>query len=80
MAGTYLAWMGAVVMANRSDRSGVSIPGMMIPATIAGVAVGVVAVLIHFPGAGWNLATFGVSLLPGFALAALLSTMSRRRA
>jgi hypothetical protein len=80
MAGTYLAWMGAVIMAKHSERSGASIPGMMIPATIAGVVVGGIAVLIHFPGAGWNLGTFGVALLPGFALAALLSTVTRRRA
>ena len=40
----------------------------------------VVAVLIHFPGAGWNLGTFGVAFLPGLALATLASGMGAKRA
>ena len=81
MAGTFLPWMGAVVMANQAAKSGApSIPGLMISATVAALILGGVAVLIGFPGASWHLATFGVAFLPGIALAALLSTMGRRRA
>ena len=36
-------------------------------------SLAVVAVLIHFPGAGWSLGTFGVAFLPGVALAAVIS-------
>jgi hypothetical protein len=37
-------------------------------------------VLAHFPGAGWNLPTFGVAFLPGLALTTLLTGLGARRA
>jgi hypothetical protein len=36
-----------------------------------------VAVVVGFPGAGWNLSTFGIAFLPGLAVAALLSSLGR---
>jgi hypothetical protein len=39
----------------------------------------VVAVLVHFPGAGWNLGSFGVAYLPGVTLAAVLGALGGRR-
>jgi hypothetical protein len=81
MAGTFLAWMGAIVLANQAGGTGSpSIPRMMVTAIVSAVAVGVVAVIIGFPGAAWSFPTFGIALLPGFAIAALVSTMGRRRA
>ena len=81
MAGTYLAWMGAIVLANQaSGTDSPSIPRMMVTAVVAGLVVGVIAVLIGFPGAAWAFPTFGIALLPGFAIAALFSTMGSRRA
>lgn len=81
MTGTYLAWMGAVIMANQTDGAeSPSIVKMMVTPVVFGLAVGAVAAVIGFPGAAWSLPTFGIALLPGFAIAALVSTMSRRRA
>jgi len=81
MVGTFLPWMGAVVLANQVAKSGsASIPGMMTIATVFALVCGIIAVVIGFPGASWNLATFGIAFLPGIALAALFSTMGRRRA
>ncbi len=79
--GTYLAWMGAVVLANQASGTGSpSIPKMTATAIVFGAVVAVVAVIIGFPGAAWSFPTFGIALLPGFAIAALFSMMSRRRA
>jgi hypothetical protein len=79
LVGTYLPWMGAWILANRADRGqGPSLVAMMAGALACTAVVGVAAVLIHFPGARWNLPTFGVAFLPGLALATLLSGMGRR--
>lgn len=81
MTGTYLAWMGAIILANQtSGTDSPSIPRMMITAVVFGVVVGAAAAIIGFPGAAWSFPTFGIALLPGFATAALFSTMGRRRA
>jgi hypothetical protein len=80
MVGTFLPWMGAWILANQLAKG-----ATVSPTTAFGLAVGcsvalaVVAVLVHFPGAGWTLATFGVAFLPGVALAAVLSGLGARR-
>ena len=38
------------------------------------------ATVAHFPGAAWNLGTFGVAFLPGLALATVLSGLGAKRA
>lgn len=80
MAGTFIPWMGAWLLANRSARAGQpSAPvayGTAIGCTIIAAAVGVV---IGVPGAGWNLPTFGVAFLPGIALATALSALGSHR-
>jgi hypothetical protein len=80
MVGTFLPWMGAWMLANQLGRNGrtsaIAAFGM---ALVLGVVVAVVAVLIRFPGAGWNLATFGVAFLPGLALATVISGLGARR-
>ena len=81
MAGTYLAWMGAIILANQTGGTdSPSIPRMMITVVVFSLVVGAAAAMIGFPGAAWSFPTFGIALLPGFAIGALVSTMGRRRA
>jgi hypothetical protein len=80
MAGTYLAWMGAFIMANQARRDGKPSVGGVITLVAVGAAVfGALAVLIHFPGARWSVPTFGVAVLPGLALAAIVTGLMARR-
>lgn len=81
MVGTFLPWMGAWILANQTERDGRPTPaaGLAI-ALILSALLGIAAVLTRFPGAGWNLATFGVAFLPALALTTLLSAMRKRRA
>lgn len=79
MVGTFLPWMGALILANRSDRGRPpSVAAVMVPALVAALAFGVLANLIHFPRANWSLSAFGIAFLPGIALAAALSALGRR--
>jgi hypothetical protein len=81
MVGTFLPWMGALILANRARRGKAdSIGGTMGVALIATLVVGALAAVIGFPGAGWNLSTFGVAFLPGVALAAGISALGRSTA
>jgi hypothetical protein len=80
MVGTYLPWFGAYILANQAERNGrISAPAAFGTAIAFAVVVGIVAVLIGFPRAGWNLPTFGVAFLPGLALATALSALGGRR-
>jgi hypothetical protein len=81
MAGTFLPWLGAWILANQAERNG-RISGPAAFGTAAGfaVVVAIAAILIGFPGAGWNVSTFGVAFLPGLALATALSALGTRRA
>jgi hypothetical protein len=80
MVGTYLPWMGAWQLANQATRGGASNPAMVaVVSLVFTVVCGAGAVLSHFPGAGWNLGTFGVAFLPGLALATLVSVLGARR-
>ncbi|MEO8634869.1 MAG: hypothetical protein ABI587_06290 [Gemmatimonadales bacterium] len=80
MVGTYLPWLGAFVLANQAAKSGRSSPvAGAVTAVACALVIGVIAVLIHFPGAGWNLPTFGIAFLPGLALATLITGLGARR-
>ncbi|HEY7611658.1 MAG TPA: hypothetical protein VH764_01585 [Gemmatimonadales bacterium] len=80
MVGTFLPWMGAWILANQMERNGrVSAPAAFGTAVAFALLVAVVAVLIGFPGARWNLPTFGIAFLPGLALATALSALGGRR-
>jgi hypothetical protein len=81
MAGTFLPWFVAWTLAIQVVRSGSVSPAAAFGTALAsGVVLAVVAVLVHFPGAGWNLGTFGVAFLPGLALATVLSGLGAKRA
>ncbi len=81
MVGTFLPWLGAWILANQSERNGrTSAAAAMGTALVFAAIAAAGAVLIGFPGAGWNLATFGVAFLPGLALATVFSALGHRRA
>lgn len=81
MVGTFLPWQGAWILANQMERNGrISVVAALGTALAFAVVAAVVAVLIGFPGARWNLPTFGIAFLPGLALATALSALGSRRA
>jgi hypothetical protein len=81
MAGTFLPWLGAWILANQTVRDGRASPLTGVAfALVAGVAVAVAAVLLGFPAARWSLGTFAVAFLPGLVIATILSAMGKRRA
>jgi hypothetical protein len=80
MVGTFLPWMGAWILANQSaqaDRR--SVVAALLVAFGLSIPLAVLAVLLGFPGAGWNLATFAVAFLPGLTLATLFFGLRSRR-
>lgn len=79
MVGTFLPWMGAQILASQARKGAVSLVAGLLTALALTVGCWVVAALVHFPGAGWNLATFGVSFLPGVTLAAVVGAATGRR-
>jgi hypothetical protein len=81
MAGTFMPWMGAWILANQLTRSASIAPGVAFGGALAcALVLAVVAVIVHFPGAGWTLPTFGVAYLPGLALATVFSGLGAKRA
>jgi hypothetical protein len=80
MVGTFLPWMGAFILANQEARNGRISAGAAFGTAVGfAVVVAILAVLIGFPGAQWNLPTFGLAFLPGLALATALSALGTRR-
>lgn len=80
MIGTFLPWMGALILANRAARGrSAGVAGVMVPAVVLAVVIGSIAVFIGFPGASWSLPTFGVAFLPGLAAAAAVSALGSQR-
>ena len=81
MVGSYISWLGAWILANQTAKSGApSVPGLIGVVWAMTVLLAVAATLFHFPGAGWNLPTFGVAYLPGLALATLATSLGSHRA
>jgi hypothetical protein len=80
MVGTYLPWFGAWILAIQADKNGsssfASAAIMVVVCTAVATALGV---MLHVPGAGWNVGTFGVAFLPGLALATVVSILGARR-
>ncbi len=80
MTGTFLPWLGAWMLANQAERNGrISAPAAFGTAAGFAVAAAIAGILIGFPGAHWNLPTFGLAFLPGLALATALSALGTRR-
>jgi hypothetical protein len=80
MTGAFLPWLGAWILANQAERNGrISAPAAFGTAVGFAIAAAIAGILIGFPGAGWNLPTFGVAFLPGLALATALSALGTRR-
>lgn len=81
MVGTYLPWFGAWMLAHQLVRGRPVSAGAAFGLALGcAIALGIAAAVGHFPGAGWNLGTFGVAFLPGLALATLLSGLGAKRA
>ena len=79
MLGTFLAWMGAQIQASQAQKGAVSMPKAIVTTLALTVACWVIGVAVHFPGAGWNLSSFGVAYLPGVTFAAMLGALGGRR-
>lgn len=80
MVSSYLSWMGAWILANQANRRGApSLAGAIILVAVVTAALGALAAVLHFPGAGWNVATFGVAILPALALGTLISGLGATR-
>jgi hypothetical protein len=80
MTGSFLPWLGAWILANQAERNGrISAPAAFGTAVGFAVVVAIAGILIGFPGASWNLPTFGLAFLPGLALATALSALGTRR-
>lgn len=80
MVGTYLPWLGAWTLANQAARGRTpSLAAAAVPVVAFTAVLTVVAVILHVPGAGWNVGTFGVAFLPGLALATVVSVLGARR-
>ena len=80
MVGTFLAWMGAWILANQTARRGApSVPVLVVLLLIGTLVAAAAGILLHLPGAGLNLGTFGVAIIPGLALATLASALGSRR-
>jgi hypothetical protein len=79
MVGTFLPWMGAWTIANQRERGRRPAVGPALLVAFGFTAlIGVMAVVLGFPGARWTLATFAVAFLPALALATLVSGMRKR--
>lgn len=80
MVGSYLPMLGAVMLAapdGRAARSPGVAFGLAVGATLVVMAL---AVVLGFPGAGWNLGTFAVAFIAGLTVAAIIGWMTARRA
>ncbi|MFI5210644.1 MAG: hypothetical protein ACHQ2E_09380 [Gemmatimonadales bacterium] len=80
MAGTFMPWLGAWMLANQSAKGAPSAPGVLIASFGTAILLAIVAVLTNFPGAQWGIGTFGVAYLPGLTLATVISVLRTRRA
>src|SRR5690606_7164806 len=68
MVGCYLSWMGGWIVANQARKGEPSIARGVILVSVLTVVAGALAVVVGFPGAGWNVGTFAVAVLPALAL------------
>jgi len=80
MVGCYISWMGGWILANQANRRGsASLPGAVGLLAVLIAILGAAAAAVHFPGAGWNVPTFGVAALPALALGAIVTGLGARK-
>jgi len=80
MVGTYMPWLGAWILANQASRRGAaSLGGAAILTLGLTLVLGAVAAVVHFPGASFNVPTFGLAFLPALALATVVTGLGARR-
>jgi hypothetical protein len=80
MVGTYMPWLGAWILANQASRRGAaSLGGAAILTLGLTLILGAVAAVVHFPGASFNVPTFGLAFLPALALATVVTGLGARR-
>ncbi|HET7042085.1 MAG TPA: hypothetical protein VFI13_08690 [Gemmatimonadales bacterium] len=80
MLDAYLAWMGAWVLANQAAKGQrPSLAGLLALSLGLTLVLGVIAVLAHFPLAGWNVPTFGVAYIAGLTLAVPVSGFGAKK-
>ena len=80
MVGTFLPWMGAFMIANQAARGGVAVLRAAAIVTVATLALGALAVVLHVPYAEWSVPTFGVAIIPALAIATAITGLGSRRA
>jgi hypothetical protein len=81
MVGTFLPWLGAWMLANQLAKGSAVSPVVAFALALGcSVTLALLATAVHFPGAAWNLGTFGVAFLPGLALATVISGLGAKRA
>lgn len=80
MVGCYLSWMGAFIMANQAAKRGApSVGGTLGLVAVLTAACGAIAAATGFPGAGWNVPTFAIAVLPALALGTWVSSLGARQ-
>jgi len=80
MVGTYLAWMGAWILANQTNKQGEpSVIGAVGLIAVLTAVFGAIAVFIPVPFASWNVPTFAVAVLPALAMGAVISGRGAKR-
>jgi hypothetical protein len=80
MVSSGMAWLGSFIVANHVRTRGqpALVLAVILVAALA-VACGALAAMIGFPGAGWNVATFAVAVLPALALGTIVSGLGGSR-
>jgi hypothetical protein len=80
MASSAIAWLGSFIVANHTRTRGQPALGLAVILVAAlTVACGALAAVLDFPGAGWNVATFSVAVLPALALGTIVSGLGGSR-
>ncbi len=80
MVGAYLSWLGAFIMSNQAAKSGApSVVGALGMVAVLTVACGAIAAVTGFPGAGWNVPTFAIAILPALALGTWASSLGAKQ-
>jgi hypothetical protein len=80
MMSSGIAWLGSFIVANHVRTRGQPALALAVVLVAAlAVACGALAAMFGFPGAGWNVATFAVAVLPALALSTIVSGLGGSR-